>query len=198
MDRTRRTGKESLGLRSFPVEATAWVFRLSCLAVEGFRATYLWEKSQGTLMKPKTCQSGFEFDKAALNRTLRVLEVLHKGAKAGGGFEDERTWYVACKLCAFIGLSCTNLLGSFRKLGVPPFGVLIIRILPCRVPYLGPLFWETPTSKLVAKPPAVRTPARRPMRSSSPRCRCGLSPCFLVRQPRPSQKRIEGVHHWSA
>ena len=86
-------------------------------------------------MKPKTCQSGFEFDKAALNRTLRVLEVLHKGAKAGGGLSDERTWYV----------SCTNLLGSFRKLGVPPFGVLTIRILPCRVPYLGPLFSETPT-----------------------------------------------------
>ena len=35
--------------------------------------------------------------------------------------------------------------GSFRKLGVPCFGVLIIRILRFRVLYWGPLFSETPT-----------------------------------------------------
>ena len=34
--------------------------------------------------------------------------------------------------------------GSFRKLGVPYFGVLIIRILLFRVLYQGPLFSETP------------------------------------------------------
>ena len=34
--------------------------------------------------------------------------------------------------------------GSFRKLGVPYFGVLIIRILLFRVLYWGPLFSETP------------------------------------------------------
>ena len=34
--------------------------------------------------------------------------------------------------------------GRFRKLGVPYFGVLRIRILLFRVPYLGPLFSETP------------------------------------------------------
>ena len=33
--------------------------------------------------------------------------------------------------------------GSFRKLGVPCFGVLIIRILLFRVLYSGPLFSET-------------------------------------------------------
>ena len=36
------------------------------------------------------------------------------------------------------------LYGSFRKLGVPHFGVLIIRILLFRVLYQGPLFSETP------------------------------------------------------
>ena len=36
--------------------------------------------------------------------------------------------------------------GSFRKLGVPYFGVLIIRILLFRVLYWGPLFSETPHS----------------------------------------------------
>ena len=35
--------------------------------------------------------------------------------------------------------------GSFRNVGVPHFGVLIIRILLFRVLYLGPLFSETPT-----------------------------------------------------
>ena len=34
--------------------------------------------------------------------------------------------------------------GSFRKLWVPYFGVLIIRILLFRVLYWGPLFSETP------------------------------------------------------
>ena len=34
--------------------------------------------------------------------------------------------------------------GSFRKLGVPYLGVLIMRILLCRVLYSGPLFSETP------------------------------------------------------
>ena len=34
--------------------------------------------------------------------------------------------------------------GSFRKLGVPYFGILIIRILLFRVLYEGPLFSETP------------------------------------------------------
>ena len=33
---------------------------------------------------------------------------------------------------------------SFRKLGVPYFGVLIIRILLFKVLYSGPLFSETP------------------------------------------------------
>ena len=36
--------------------------------------------------------------------------------------------------------------GSFRKLAVPCFGVLIIRILLFRVLYWGPLFSETPMS----------------------------------------------------
>ena len=35
-------------------------------------------------------------------------------------------------------------LGSFRKLGVPYFGVLIIRIRLFRVLYQDPLFLETP------------------------------------------------------
>ena len=34
--------------------------------------------------------------------------------------------------------------GSFPNLGVPYFGVLIIRILLFRVLYKGPLFSETP------------------------------------------------------
>ena len=34
---------------------------------------------------------------------------------------------------------------EFPKIGVPYFGVLIIRILLFRVLYLGPLFSETPT-----------------------------------------------------
>ena len=34
--------------------------------------------------------------------------------------------------------------GSFRKLWVPYLGVLIIRILLCRLLYSGPLFSETP------------------------------------------------------
>ena len=37
-----------------------------------------------------------------------------------------------------------EILGSFRKLGVPYLGVPIIRILLVRVLYLGPLFSETP------------------------------------------------------
>ena len=41
--------------------------------------------------------------------------------------------------------------GSFRKLGVPYFGVLIIRILLFRVLYRGPLFSETPKSSISAK-----------------------------------------------
>ena len=36
--------------------------------------------------------------------------------------------------------------GSFRNLGVPYFGVLIIRILLFRVLYSGPLFPVTPKS----------------------------------------------------
>ena len=40
---------------------------------------------------------------------------------------------------------CSRIL-SFRKLGVPYFGVLIIRILVFRVLSLGPLFSETPAS----------------------------------------------------
>ena len=39
--------------------------------------------------------------------------------------------------------------GSFRKLGVPYFGVLIIRILLFGVLYMGPLFSETPKSRLL-------------------------------------------------
>ena len=35
---------------------------------------------------------------------------------------------------------------EFPKIGVPYFGDLIIRILPFRVLYWGPLFSETPTS----------------------------------------------------
>ena len=35
--------------------------------------------------------------------------------------------------------------GSFRKLGVPYFGVLIIKILLFRVLYLGPLFSNSHT-----------------------------------------------------
>ena len=48
-------------------------------------------------------------------------------------------------------------LGSFRKLGVPYCGVLIIRILLFRVLCWGPLFSETPTSPFrgVAKEPAI-------------------------------------------
>ena len=38
--------------------------------------------------------------------------------------------------------------GSFRNLGVPYFGVLIIKILQFRVLYSGPLFSETPISEL--------------------------------------------------
>ena len=34
--------------------------------------------------------------------------------------------------------------GAFRKLGVPYFGVFIIRILLFRVLFSGPLFSETP------------------------------------------------------
>ena len=41
----------------------------------------------------------------------------------------------------------TKVCGSFRKLGAPYFGVLIIRILLFRVLYLGPLFSETPMLK---------------------------------------------------
>ena len=37
-----------------------------------------------------------------------------------------------------------QLYGSFRKFGVPYFGVLIIRILLFRVVYQVPLFSETP------------------------------------------------------
>ena len=39
--------------------------------------------------------------------------------------------------------------GSFGKLGVPYFVVLIIRILLFRVLNLGPLFSTTPTTKLL-------------------------------------------------
>ena len=42
------------------------------------------------------------------------------------------------------GLCCLTPYGCFRKLGVPYFGVLIIRILVLRVLYQGPLFSETP------------------------------------------------------
>ena len=38
--------------------------------------------------------------------------------------------------------------GSFRKFGIPYFGVLIIRILLFRVLYSGTLFSETPISLL--------------------------------------------------
>ena len=44
-----------------------------------------------------------------------------------------------------------NLNGTFRKEGVPYFGVLIMRILLVRVLYSGPLFSETPISTLRAK-----------------------------------------------
>ena len=46
---------------------------------------------------------------------------------------DLSEWYEYALIC-----------GSFRKLGVPYFGVLIIRILIFRVLYEGPLFSETP------------------------------------------------------
>ena len=39
--------------------------------------------------------------------------------------------------------------GGFRELGVPYFGVLIIRILLFRVLYYGPLFLETPIFRAV-------------------------------------------------
>ena len=39
---------------------------------------------------------------------------------------------------------CSSQCGTFRTLGVPYFGVLIIRILLSRVLYQGPLFSETP------------------------------------------------------
>ena len=39
---------------------------------------------------------------------------------------------------------CAALDGSFRKFGVPYFGVLIIRILGFRVLYEGPVLSETP------------------------------------------------------
>ena len=41
--------------------------------------------------------------------------------------------------------------GSFRKYGVPYFGVLIIRILLFRVLYQGPLFSETPKSSTLSR-----------------------------------------------
>ena len=41
------------------------------------------------------------------------------------------------------------LYGSFRKLGVPYLGVLIVRILLFRVLYLGPLFSEIPIYSLI-------------------------------------------------
>ena len=40
--------------------------------------------------------------------------------------------------------------GSFGKLGVPYFGVLIIRILLFRVLYKGPLFSETPRCLMIS------------------------------------------------
>ena len=40
---------------------------------------------------------------------------------------------------------------SFRELGVPNFGVLIIRILLFRVLYSGPLFSETPKCESVRR-----------------------------------------------
>ena len=40
-------------------------------------------------------------------------------------------------------------MGSFRKLGVPYLGVLIIRILLFGVLYEGPLFPETPISAML-------------------------------------------------
>ena len=40
--------------------------------------------------------------------------------------------------------SLRPLYGSFRKLGIPSFGVCITRILLFRVLYQGPLFSETP------------------------------------------------------
>ena len=43
------------------------------------------------------------------------------------------------------GLGLVPSYGSFRKLGVPYFGVLVIKNLLFRVLYLGPLFSETPT-----------------------------------------------------
>ena len=43
-----------------------------------------------------------------------------------------------------MGLQYVLLHGSFRKLGVPYLGVLIIRTLLFRVLYLDPLFSETP------------------------------------------------------
>ena len=39
---------------------------------------------------------------------------------------------------------CLDPYGSFRKLGVPCFGILIIGVLLFRVLYSGPLFSETP------------------------------------------------------
>ena len=50
-----------------------------------------------------------------------------------------------------------NSYGSFRKLGGPYFGVLIIRILLFRVLYSGPLFSETPIC-WTPRPPSPHAP----------------------------------------
>ena len=47
--------------------------------------------------------------------------------------------------------------GSFRKVGVPNFGVLIIRILLFRVLYLGPLFSDTPICSPKHSKPRTQT-----------------------------------------
>ena len=61
-------------------------------------------------------------------------------------------------------------IGSFRKLGVPYFGVLRIRILLFKVLFSGPLFSETPICTFFLNPkPAnqVGTPCKKLLRNLS-------------------------------
>ena len=69
---------------------------------------------------------------------------------------------------------CQKRYGTFRKLGVPYFGVLIIRILLFRLLYWGPLFSETPLSLYDWCP--------RPQKLPEPLLSPGINPLSLQRK----------------
>ena len=83
---------------------------------------------------------------------------------------------------AFSRLWAAFKFGSFRKLGIPYFGVIITRILLFRVLYWGPLFSETPICDSETNKTELERPRPRPR----------LTRARLASSSRPLGFRVSG------